>query len=33
MNEMTSYQRFRHRYAHREADGVPVIDRPWIVTI
>ena len=27
--EMTSYERFKRMYEHREADRVPIIDSPW----
>jgi len=33
MNEMTSHERFKRMYEHREADRVPVIDSPWSATI
>ncbi len=33
MAEMTSRERFRRMYEHREADRVPIIDGPWAATI
>lgn len=33
MAEMTSHERFKRMYEHREADRVPVIDDPWGATI
>jgi len=30
---MTSHERFRRMYAHREADRVPILDDPWKQTI
>jgi len=33
MRQMTSYERFRCMYEHREADRVPIIDSPWGATI
>jgi uroporphyrinogen decarboxylase len=33
MTEMTSYDRFRCMYEHREADRVPIIDSPWGATV
>jgi uroporphyrinogen decarboxylase len=30
---MTSYERFKRMYEHREADRIPVIDIPWRTTI
>ncbi len=33
MAEMTSQERFRRMYQHREADRVPVLDSPWEETI
>jgi len=33
MAEMTSQERFRRMYEHREADRVPVTDSPWGATI
>jgi uroporphyrinogen decarboxylase len=33
MAEMTSQERFRRMYEHREADRVPIIDTPWGATI
>ncbi len=33
MPEMTSYERFKRMYEHREADRVPIIDSPWGATI
>ena len=33
MAEMTSYERFRRMFEHREADRVPVIDGPWGATV
>lgn len=31
--EMTSHERFKRMFEHREADRVPVIDSPWAATI
>ncbi|MEW6356596.1 MAG: uroporphyrinogen decarboxylase family protein [Planctomycetota bacterium] len=33
MAQMTSHERFKRMYEHREADRVPVIDSPWGPTI
>jgi uroporphyrinogen decarboxylase len=33
MSEMTSHERFKRMYEHREADRVPVIDTPWGATV
>lgn len=33
MAAMTSHERFKRMYEHREADRVPVIDGPWAATI
>jgi len=33
MTEMTSHERFKRMFEHREADRVPVIDGPWGATI
>jgi len=33
MNEMTSHERFKRMYEHREADRVPILDSPWGATI
>ncbi|HOX37260.1 MAG TPA: uroporphyrinogen decarboxylase family protein [Candidatus Brocadiia bacterium] len=33
MAGMTSYERFKRMYEHREADRVPIIDGPWGATI
>lgn len=33
MKEMTSQERFKRMYEHREADRVPIIDNPWSSTI
>ncbi|MDH7568807.1 MAG: uroporphyrinogen decarboxylase family protein [Armatimonadota bacterium] len=33
MAEMTSHERFRRMFEHREADRVPIIDSPWGATI
>jgi len=33
MTEMTSHERFKRMYEHREADRVPIIDGPWGATI
>ena len=33
MTEMTSHERFRRMYEHREADHVPILDSPWGATI
>ena len=30
---MTTYERFKRMYEHREADRVPIIDSPWRGTI
>lgn len=30
---MTSRERFRHMFEHREADRIPIIDSPWPATI
>ena len=30
---MTSYERFKRMYEHKEADRVPIIDGPWATTI
>lgn len=30
---MTSYERFRRMYEHREADRIPIIDSPWGGTV
>ena len=31
--EMTSYERFKRMYEHREADRIPIIDSPWGGTV
>jgi len=33
MAEMTSHERFKRMFEHREADRVPIIDGPWGATI
>lgn len=33
MVEMTSYERFKRMFDHKEADRIPIIDGPWSVTI
>lgn len=33
MTEMTSHERFKRMFEHREADRVPIIDGPWAATI
>jgi uroporphyrinogen decarboxylase len=33
MGEMTSHERFKRMYEHKEADRVPIIDYPWESTI
>lgn len=33
MSKLTSYERFKRMYEHREADRVPIIDEPWSSTI
>lgn len=33
MQEMTSYERFKRMFEHRDADRVPIIDSPWGDTI
>jgi len=33
MTEMTSHERFKRMYDHREADRAPIIDAPWGATI
>ena len=33
MARMTSHERFKRMYEHREADRVPIIDGPWEATI
>ncbi len=33
MTEMTSKERFKRMYDHREADRIPIIDSPWGATI
>jgi len=33
MASMTTYERFRRMYEHREADRVPILDAPWASTI
>ena len=33
MSEMTSHERFKRMFEHREADRVPIIDGPWGATI
>lgn len=33
MTEMTSHERFKRMYEHRDADRVPIIDGPWASTI
>lgn len=33
MTQLTSYERFKRMYEHREADRVPIIDGPWGATI
>ena len=30
---MTSWERFKRMYEHKEADRVPIIDSPWAGTI
>ena len=30
---MTSHERFRRMFEHREADRVPIIDSPWGATL
>ena len=33
MANMTSHERFKRMFEHREADRVPFIDGPWLATI
>ena len=33
MSEMTSHERFKRMFEHKEADRVPIIDSPWGATI
>jgi len=33
MAQLTSHERFRRMYEHREADRVPIVDGPWEATI
>jgi uroporphyrinogen decarboxylase len=33
MTEMTSHERFRRMFEHKEADRIPIIDGPWGATI
>ena len=33
MIELTSHERFKRMYAHRQADRVPIADHPWTGTI
>lgn len=33
MGEMTSFERFKRMFEHKEADRIPVIDDPWSSTI
>ena len=33
MSEMTSHERFKRMFEHKDADRVPIIDDPWEVTI
>ncbi|MDY7010771.1 MAG: hypothetical protein SVV80_08475 [Planctomycetota bacterium] len=33
MSDMTSHERFKRMFEHREADRVPIIDIPWASTI
>jgi uroporphyrinogen decarboxylase len=33
MQQMTSHERFKRMYEHREADHIPIIDSPWGATI
>ena len=33
MKEMTSHERFKRMFEHREADRVPIMDHPWAATI
>ena len=33
MDSLTTYERFRRVYEHREADRIPIIDAPWGATI
>ncbi len=33
MQEMTSHERFKRMFEHREADRIPIIDDPWDATI
>jgi uroporphyrinogen decarboxylase len=33
MKAMTSHERFKRMYEHREADRVPIVDGPWSATI
>ena len=30
---MTSWERFKRMYEHREADRIPIIDEPWSGTL
>lgn len=33
MAEMTSHERFKRMFEHRDADRVPIVDNPWSATI
>ena len=33
MADMTSHERFRRMFEHREADRVPIVDHPWGATV
>jgi uroporphyrinogen decarboxylase len=33
MTEMTTHERFKRMYEHREADRVPIVDAPWNSTL
>ncbi len=33
VSEMTSHERFKRMFEHREADRIPIIDDPWAATI
>ena len=33
MKPMTSHERFKRMYEHRDADRIPVMDSPWSATI
>ena len=33
MGEMTSHERFKRMFEHRQADRVPIIDSPWSATV